>query len=386
MQRMLAKYEGAIDAEPQEERFHPDHLDRLDDHFAGMIEANELQAAAYLIARNGRIIAHRSMGKLNCRADSPDMLPDSIRKVYSMTKAITAAAILQLVDSGKLRLDQSVSEWIPEFQTDLHRRINVFHLLTHTSGLRGDPGINFEPYQVPWFVWWLQEYRKRNPAETISWLLPIVAGPLVREPGREWIYNTAGYAVLGDIITRASGTYCEDYIMDRIVRPLGMDRTFFDVPEHLRANVCYTEDWEAQEIDHQAHDRTAMPPRTGNGLYSTLNDLWKFGQMLLNKGEFDGTRILSKRAVEMLTTNQLRNVRNECWDANSHNYRFGLGLTLDEADLVSPGTFGHEGHGHCGFYADPLEQLVYIFFVPSPQGYIDRSVIAPRAIVWSGIQ
>lgn len=385
MQRVLMKYEGAIDAEPLEERFHPGNLDRLDDHFAGMIEAGKLQAAAYLIARNGRIIAHRSMGKLNCRKDSPDLKPDAIRKVYSMTKAVTAAAVMQLVDSGKLRLDQSVGEWIPEFHNDLHRRITIFHLLTHTSGLRGDPGMDFEPYEMPWYIWWLEEYRKRNPEEATNWLLPIIAGPLVQEPGREWIYNTAGYAVLGDIITRASGTYYEDYVMERIIRPLGMEHTFFDVPERLRQNVCCTE-WESQEIDQLSHDRAALPPRAGNGLYSTLRDLWKFGQMLLNKGEFEGVRILSKRAVEMMTTNQLRGVRNACWGANASHYQFGLGLTLDTADLATPGTFGHEGYGHCGFYADPIEQLVYVFFVPSPQGYIDYSVVTPRAIVWSGIQ
>jgi CubicO group peptidase (beta-lactamase class C family) len=387
MQDTFARHYGKIEGDPECEGFDPSHLESLDDHYAELISGGKIQAAGYLIARNGRIIANRTLGKLRHTDGSSDLRPDSIRKVYSITKAFTAAAIVQLVDEGKLYLHQPVGEFIPEFNTDMHRRISVFHLLTHTSGLRGDPGINQEPFSMPWFEWWIHERRKQGQRDGESWLLPIIAGPLSREPGAEWIYNTAGYAVLGEIVSRVSGLHYEDYILERIARPLGMNRTFFDVPAELHEETCCTNDWEQKQLSGQEErSRTDLPPRAGNGMFSTLEDLWKFGQMMLNKGTLGDVRVLSRRATELLTDNHLHGVSNKCWGGNVKDFPYGLGWSLDDYDFSSPGTFSHEGYGHCGLFADPVEKLVFVFFVPSKQGYLEQSVITPRAIVWSGLQ
>jgi CubicO group peptidase (beta-lactamase class C family) len=387
MQETLTRYYGLTHVDPKEEGFDPAHFDRLDGHYTKLIENGMIQAAGYVVARNGRIIANRTMGKLTHKDESPDLQPDSLRKVYSVTKVFTAVAILQLIDDGKVFLNQPISDFIPEFNNDIHRRITLFHLLTHTSGLRGDPGINFEPYTIPWYEWWNSERGKKGRREGENWIHPILAGPRSREPGEEWIYNTAGYAVLGEVITRVSGLYYEDYILERITRPLGMDRTFFDVPQVLREKTCYTNEWEEKFLfQPQERNQTDDPPRAGNGLFSTLTDLWKFGEMMLNGGTFEGHRVLSRRAVELLTDNHLIGVRNQCWGGASKDYKFGLGWSLDDYDLGSPGTFSHEGHGHCGLYVDPVERLIFVFLVPSKRGYLEESVIMPRAIVWSGVQ
>ena len=107
--------------------------------------------------------------------------------------------------------------------------------------------------------------------------------------------------------------------------------------------------------------------------------------MLLSGGTVDGVTILSKRSVEMMTQNQLSGVRMQGWGNDEENYRFGLGFSLDDFDLCTPGTFNHEGYGHSGLYVDPVEQLVFAFFVPSTRGYTTESVLVPKAIVWSGL-
>lgn len=372
-------HQGPVDVRPEDAGYDPAVLDRLNDHYVRLVKDGTIQGASYLLARDGQVFAHASIGKLTFHPGSPDLLPDSIRRTYSVTKLVTAVAILRLIDQGKLILNQAVAEILPEFDTPMHREIRVFHLLTHTSGLYPDPGIWFEPYPMPWFERAVQQYQGRLP-----WLRVVLSGPLAAEPGTEWLYSTAGYAVLGEIISRLAGKPYHRYIEEEIAAPLGMARTFFYVPESLRDEVCVTRLHEERQMREDRYD-PAMPPPAGGGMYSTLRDLGRFGHMLLNGGELDGVRILSKRAAELLATNHLHGVPMRCWGADEPDFKYGLGASLDDFDLCSPGTFGHEGYGRCGLYVDPVERLVFVYFAPNPNDYTPETVEKPKAIVWSGL-
>ncbi|MHA7964234.1 serine hydrolase domain-containing protein [Paenibacillus sp. CAU 1782] len=381
---MISTHEGRTDGLAGELGYDSQALEALQTHYEALIASGTLQGASYLIARKGQVIARRSLGSLNHSPDSPGLKPDSIRKTYSITKAFTSVAIGQLIDRGLLHLHQSAGTILPEMDTSKHREITIFQLLTHTSGLRGDPGFHNEPYPYPWFERVIREYC--NDKYGVSWIQSILAGPLQVMPGKEWIYSTSAYALLGAIISKVSGKTYEAYIREEILEPLGMDRSFFAVPEELWSDVCVTSDWEIEALQFSIKPREEAPPKSGNGLYSTLDDLWKFGQMMLNGGHLDGKRILSARAVEVMTSNHLTSTAHKGWGSRHSDYPFGLGWSLEHYDLCSEGTFSHEGFGHCGLFVDPAEEMVFAFFVPSVKGFSNESVLMPRAIVWSGLQ
>jgi len=383
MQQTIAIHEGWTDVQPEEAGYDAGALRALDSHYADLIGKGTIQGASYLLSRKGKVFAHRAMGRLRHTDGSGDLQTASIRKVYSITKAFTAVALHQLMDRGVIFLHQQVSNIIPEFDTDKHRAITIFQLLTHTSGLRGDPGFYNEPYGLPWFEWAVRELNKQG--HEIGWIKAVLSGPLQNMPGREWIYSTSAYAILGEIIARVSGKPYEQYIADEILEPLGMTSTFFQVPEALRDSVCVTDDWQLEQVNESRPAGPNDAPRAGNGLYSTLEDLWKFGQMMLDGGQFCGSRIVSKRAVELQTSNHLYGVPHNGWGSKQPDYKMGLGWSLEHFDLCSAGTFSHEGYGHCGLFVDPAEELVFVFFVPSAKGFTNESVVTPRAIVWSGL-
>jgi CubicO group peptidase (beta-lactamase class C family) len=382
----VSLHEGRTDARPEQVGMDAGRLQLLDAHFADLIESGRLQGASYLVARNGSIVVHKSQGKRTFHDNSDDLMPESVRKIYSITKVITAVAVVKLCEEGKLYLHQPVASLIPEFDTNLHKSITIWHLLTHTSGLRPDPGVYQEPHGLPWYEWWAHEKREQageawNAGE---WMKLVLAGRTMASPGEQWNYCTAGYAVLGEIISRASGMPYEKFIAERIAKPLVMERSFFTVPELLRHETCFTGPWEEKDVFSQ-RDLDGLPPRGGNGYYSTLEDLWKIGQAILNGGTLNGVDILGRRSIQTMVTNQLRNVPNRCWGNDEPDMKMALGWSLERQDICSPGTYSHEGYGHCGLYVDPVENLVFVYFVPSKEGWLPEAVINPRAIVWSAL-
>ena len=387
MASLLTIHEGRTDVKPEQVGLDSARLEVAGLAFWELIEKGELQGASYLVSRNEKIVLHKSQGKLTYHENSSDLSPDSIRKVYSITKVITAVAIIQLCEEGKLYLQQPVSTLIAEFDNPIHRSITIWHLLTHTSGLRTDPGVLMEPYSMPWYEWWAREKKQLSEAwGTGDWVKYILSGQLLANPGEQWNYSTAGFAILGEIISRASGKSYEDYIHEKIAGPLGMGRSFFAVPEKYQSEACFTGAWEEKDI-FTPFDRSGMPPQGGNGYHSTLEDLWRFGQMVLDGGIFRGVEVLGRRSVQAMVSNQLKNVTNRCWGANVSDMKMGIGWSLNHEDICTPGTFSHEGYAHSGLYVDPHEQLVFVYFgPPAKDGWIAEAVINPRAIVWSSLR
>ncbi|MDF2663870.1 MAG: hypothetical protein K0Q94_6661 [Paenibacillus sp.] len=369
---------GHTDASPSEVGFDGGRLEVLDRHFQQLIGDGKLQAASYLLARHGKIFAHKSMGPRVGFEDGGDLQPDSLRRIASTTKAFTAVAVMKLVEDGKLYLEQPVSTILPEFDTPLHKTITVFHLLTHTAGICPDPGYYLEPYPRGWW----------NASEQDNWIKGVLSGPPRSKPGEFYNYSSSGYGILGELIGRVTGMHYNDYVEQSIIEPLGMDRTFFDVPEQFRDEVCLVVPFDAERLTTSTKQPGKMP-RAGGGLHSTLTDLWKFGQMLLDKGAFRGSRVVSRKTVEAMTRNHLFKVPAYAWGVQipSKNYGLGLNLFLERGELKTPATFSHEGAGRCALHIDPVEQLVAVYFVPTAHdGFLPESIIHPSNIIWSGLR
>lgn len=365
-----------IDAAPEDVGFDPNKIRVLDHLFLDWIDAGNLHAASYLLSRRGRIFAHKSMGRLSGIEDKGDFLPDSIHGIASATKVLTAVAVMQLVEQGKLALEQPVSMILDEFKNPVHERITVFHLLTHTSGLAADPGAHGEPY--PRQFW-------KNDLTATDWIPFVLRGPLQFPVGEVWNYCSQGFMILGEIIARVSGMTYGEYMHRHILDPLDMSHSFFDVPDHYRQQVCIVTEEDLARLDWPRQESFVSSWVACGDLYTTLHDMWKFGQMLLNKGEFQGKRILGPKMVEAMTRNHLHNVPAYNWGVHIKAKPFGLGFEVDKEAIFSPGTLTHEGYGWTSFLVDPAEELICVFMMPSKKDWWQVRPMMARAVVVAGI-
>jgi CubicO group peptidase (beta-lactamase class C family) len=392
-------HSGHVEITPAEAGYSEQALERLDEHLAALIKNGRLQCASYLFARNGKTFACKSMGALKYTDSESQLLPDSIRKIASTTKWFTLIAILRLIEEGKLYLQQPVKDWIEEFKPAPLDKITVFHLLTHTSGIVADGGYFSEPYPIWWgeYEFEYAEYDEdglaSKTAEEVGaikrkqWMKAILAGPLCCEPGESWNYSSTGFAILGEIIRRVAGVSYEDYIHQIIIKPLGLTRTFFEVPDELLHEVSVVADFEDERL-HNREDRTYLPPRAGGGLYSTLSDMNRVGQMLLNGGTLEGKRILSRKSIELMKRDQFpKGIAAYSWGIDYKHYHFGLSSYYSrEGDMDYPTSHAHEGAGRCAIMFDDDEQLVLSFFTASAINWVPESVFPVKNIIWSGLR
>jgi CubicO group peptidase (beta-lactamase class C family) len=372
---MARPVEGPIATSPRQARYDEKRLALLEDHYCRRIDAGKLQGASFLMAREGKVFAHRAYGRRTPAPDAPPLQPDSIKDLASLTKPFTAAAVMKLCEDGVLWLGKGVHELIPELDTPMHRDINVWHLLTHTSGLPPDPGYLCEPYPLPRFDWWDQGG---------DWLRKaVLAGPVVCRPGEGWNYCSMGYMLLAEVVTRASGKHYYDYVQDELLKPLGMTRTMFAVPQALAGEIAWASEWQR---DKPIHMRERQAPDGGGGLASTLGDVFRFGQCFLNGGELDGVRVLGRKTVEEMTRNQLQGVPAFHWGKRLKEYRHGLGWGFFcDSSTVGPATFNHEGYGWSALFLDPVEKFVFAQFICDDHPWNPDLVVMPRTIAFSGI-
>lgn len=391
METEAARRIGCEDAEYSEEA-----VVRLERHFAKLVEDDKIQCASYLLSRNGRVFAEGALGKLHYNATDERLQKDSIRRIASVTKLFTAVAIFQLVERGTIFLRQPVADWIEEFKHPMYEKITIMHLLTHTSGVQADPFYYLEPYPMGWWdIMFAFQPDTEGPDAIVepdelemqrqtAWIRALLSGKPLSQPGEKWNYSSAGYSVLGEVITRASSMPYEKYIIDNIATPLGMSRTFFEVPIELQTEVCVINEHESSRLEY--NDRQYAPPRAGGGLYSTLADLFRFGQMLLSGGTLDGVRILSRKSVEKMTDNVLdKGVNGFSWGGRLTDMIYGLGpLLIGENEWIAEDTFGHEGAGRCKLLLDREHNAVILFFVPSNSDWCPESMIGTQNIIGSG--
>ena len=363
-------------------------LARIDAWRDALVEGGRFAGVSTLVARRGQV-AHWGMSGLADRERGVRMAPDTIFRIYSMSKPITSVAIMMLYEEGRFQLDDPISRYLPCFKgsrvavggsrgkietVPAERDISFRDLLTHTSGLTYG---FMEATAVD------AAYRDAKIAdfghpdgelmETVERLAKL---PLIAQPGREWNYSVAT-DVLGALVQAISGQSFGTFLQQRILGPLGMEDTGFALPEEKRgrlaANYVPHPKGGVMLFDDPATSRFAGP-RTmesgGGGLTSTTGDYLKFCTMLRNKGVAGGVRLLGRKTVELMTTNHLRGDMGDMGQArfSESSYLgigFGLGFSvmLDPAKaqiLGTPGEYAWGGAASTAFWIDPVEDMIVI--------------------------
>jgi CubicO group peptidase (beta-lactamase class C family) len=368
----------------------PARLNRLSSILHGYIERGEIAGMVALIHRHGEEAAAWAMGWQDREAQTP-IQRDTLFRLMSMTKPITAVAALMLVEEGRLRLYDPVDAWLPELAQRMvmrdpdglpeevypaPRAITLHDLLTYRLGIGwGTSSLWPQIFALMPYPPRLEQEERLSPD---TWMARLGALPLVYEPGARWLYQVAS-DVLGVLIARVVGQPLETVLRERIFDPLGMVDTSFWVPPDKchRLAVLYTKAPTGELVvrDHPQSTGWAQPPlfpSGGAGLVSTVDDYQRFGRMLLSQGELDGVRLLSRKTVEAMTTDYLTPEQHthpffafDRYDADGSgmwsNRGFGYGVAIRTRRIglgPSVGSFGWPGAFGTTWIADPHEDLV----------------------------
>jgi CubicO group peptidase (beta-lactamase class C family) len=365
-------------------------LRRMHAVMSGYVERGEVPGIVTLVARRGEV--HVDAVGTKAQGGSEQMTRDTIFRIASLTKPVTAVAALMLVEESKLRLDDPVDALLPELANrrvlkrlasplddtlPAKRSITLRDLLTFRLGfgsVMAPPGTY--PIQRP-----IRDFHiggdgppqpQLTPAPDV-WMRNLGSLPLIHQPGERWMYN-AGTDVLGVLIARASGQSLETFLRERLFDPLGMKDTAFSVPPAKvnRLATSYSVDPATGALalyDKADGGQWSRPPafESGSGgLVSTIDDFLAFGQMMLNKGTHGSQRLLSRPSIETMTTDQLTPEQKALSDFvpgffDSRGWGFGMAVITRRDEISrSIGTFGWDGGLGTSWYADPKEDLVGI--------------------------
>jgi CubicO group peptidase (beta-lactamase class C family) len=356
----------------------PQRLAAIDAALQACVDQGKLAGISTLIACKGKVIHFGCYGKLNLSTGVP-VRPDSLFRIYSLTKPIISVAALTLYEAGLFDLDQPVSRWIPEFKnlrvwqegysvngatSALETDITFWHLFTHTSGL----GYGFGEPADPVDKIYQDANLIRSPL-TLQVPLPelvrrISRLPLVAQPGATWHYSLS-HDVLGYLIELISGKTCEQFLHERLFTPLGMDDTSFFVPPEKLARFGPLYSYSEQAGLTVVDDVVTSPfiqsdgiPSGGGGLISSMPDYYRFMSMLTQGGTLEGAQILNRSTVTMMMTNQLSGptfpVR---FDDPWPGMGYGLGIGVQ---TMAPRQIGWIGISGTTAWWYPQEDLIVI--------------------------
>jgi len=392
-------------ASPESVGVSTERLDRLHRGMQALIDQHQVGGIVTLLMRDGKLLDLKAYGAQD--AAGKPMQTDTLFRIASMTKPITSVAIMMLYEDGKLQLTDPLSKFIPAFRemkvlapgtngaqpsvVPARRPITIRDLLTHRSGLT----YGFIDGAVVG-----DAYRKGSVSDGLTFTEGTIGDnverlaktPLVSQPGAEWHYSLST-DVLGRVIEVASGQPFDVFLRERIFTPLKMVDTSFEVSEAKwpRFATVFTPDG-ADGIrpmkDPETFGNTYMSPFNyykagkkyfsgGAGLVSTAHDYARFAQMLLNKGELDGARILSPKTIELMTTSHTNDLPPGSTLGPGTNWGLGFQIRTDlgaTQQLGSEGMYGWSGIYGTYFWVDPKERLVAIAMV---QRYPGTPVAAP---------
>ncbi len=371
------------------------YIDRL---MMRQIHENKMAGAVVLVARHGQIAYLKAFGQAD--EDRP-MRTDTLFRIASMSKPVTSVAVMKLYERGDILLTDPISKYIPEFKhpkvlvisddpaanafklVPAKKEITIRHLLNHTSGLS-------YRFLADWFpdpvhLQLAKFYQEAGvsdgldePRGTIGDSVKKLAKlPLAFHPGEAWEYSNSG-DVLGYLVEVVSGMTLADFMQTHIFDPLGMQNTFFFPPAARQPDLSalWITDWQGHlekvtGIKQMGHLRFSSnyPPNGayysgGSGLISSAPDYFRFCQMLLNNGTLDGTRILSRKSIELMTaTNHIGNL--DSYLIHGKGWKFGLGFSIQmnrnhEIDSGSPWVYEWAGLHSTRFSVDPVEQKITI--------------------------
>jgi CubicO group peptidase (beta-lactamase class C family) len=364
-------------------------LHRMHDLMAAYVERSDVPGLVTLISRRGETHVD-AIGAQALGDGGGTMRRDTIFRISSMTKPVTAVATMILVEECKLRLDEPVERLLPELANrqvlkrldgplgetlPANRSITVRDLLTFRMGFGQ---LMAPPDAYPILRAANEAQIGMGPPQPLAppapdeWIQRLGALPLMYQPGERWMYNT-GSDVLGVLIARASGQPLDTFLRERIFEPLGMKDTGFSVPasklDRLATSYWANTNTGALDLYDQPDGQWSRPPAFPSGaagLVSTVDDYLAFGRMLLNQGRHGGERILSRPSVETMTADQLTPEQKAVSGFfpgyfDGHGWGFGM-VVVTRRDGISatPGRFGWDGGLGTSWYTDPGEELVAI--------------------------
>jgi CubicO group peptidase (beta-lactamase class C family) len=342
------------------ERAKPPAISGVGEGMSRFVHDREIAGAVTLVATPDRIIHLDATGKADIAADRP-MRPDAIFWIASMTKPITATAVLMLQDEGKLSVDDPVEKYLPEFKglksaDGKPARVTIRHLLTHTSGMG-----EISPDEA-------------RGVKTLTGVIPLYVAKTVQfEPGSKWAYCQSGINTAGRIVEVVSGSSFDEFVDRRLFGPLGMkDTTFYLTEEQLprlatsyrRTEQGQLEPAEVRILYGKSPTSRDRFPAANGGLFSTAPDYARFCRMILNGGELEGTRYLKPDSIKLMTTVQTGALKPGFTPGNG----WGLGWCVVREPqgvtaMLSPGTFGHGGAYGTQAWIDPGTKRIYILMV-----------------------
>ena len=344
----------------------------LSQFFNDVIARGDVPGIVAIVVSPDKVLYHESFGKMNV-AQNKAMLKDTIFRIASMTKAVTSVGVMQLVEQGKIGLDDPVSKYLPRLaspqvfskvdeETGTYetkpatRPITIRQLLTHTSGIG-----------YSWSDHGLAIAQKKTGATNDSEL------PLVNEPGTQWTYG-ASTRVLGELVEKITGERIDAYIDAHIARPLGMRDTSYTVPKEKYSRVVTLNQKANSKItETQNPDPIPATIRGDGGLFSTAADYSRFVQMILNKGQLGSVRILKEATVAEMGKNQIGSVkvrlqptaeplRSKPYPLGAGEDVWGLGFQLaapktPNPSMRSPGSMSWAGINNTFYWIDPQKQV-----------------------------
>src|SRR5215467_11173682 len=388
-------------AKPESVGLSSERLERIATTIQHNIDSKRIAGAVTLVVRHGKVAWFRAQGMADREAGKP-MPPDEMFRICSMTKAITSVAAMMLYEEGKFLLEDPVAKYLPEFKnpkvlvkpasgqpytTPATKEITIRDLLRHTSGLTYGWNADLGPM-----------YEKANVASglleydgTIGDSVKRLAGlPLLFQPGDRFEYSL-GVDVLGRLVEVISGKPLDQFLRERIFAPLGMNDTYFFVPDNklgrLAAAYTYSPENGLNRFPDSpiregsfvySADYPNRGPRKlfsgGAGLVSTAMDYARFCQMMLDEGKVGSVRLLSRKTVELMTHDQLGKI--------GRDQGFGIGFGIEGvkgplSDLGSVGEYNWGGFFYTGFTVDPKEQMIVIFMAqlhPTGDLTLDKQV------------
>jgi uncharacterized protein YbbC (DUF1343 family)/CubicO group peptidase (beta-lactamase class C family) len=340
-------------------------LNRLDQPIEQAVKDGLIPGAVLLVGHDGKVVYRKAYGDRALVPKHEPMTVDTMFDAASLTKVIaTTPSIMKLFEEGKIRLNDPVTKYLPEFQGG-HSDVTIRNLMTHFSGLR--PDLDLEP---PWSGYETGIQRA---------LIDKPAGP----PGVRFVYSDINFILIGEIVRRLSGKTLPEFARESVFDPLGMHETMFLPPVSFRPRIAPTEldKVTGQPLRGVVHDDTSrfMGGVAGHaGLFTTADDLAKFAQMMLDSGEGNGTRIFSPLTIQKFTSPQSPadqpTLRGLGWDIDSP-------FSSNRGDLFPIGSYGHTGFTGTSIWIDPTSRSYVILLANSVHPHRGKSLTSLRGRV-----
>jgi len=371
-------------ASPESVGMSTERLNRIDAMCKVSVESGDVPGIVALVARNGKIVFHEAYGM----ADNPSnrkMKKDDIFRIASQSKAITSTAVMMLWEEGKFRLDDPISRFIPEFKTPAvltsfkyedtsytavpaNKEITIRHLLTHTSGIGYGVIDGDERFRMIYEKAGITDLFTTEDISIEESVKKLARLPLHHNTGEDYTYSE-GLDVLGYFIEIISGMSFDEFLRKRLFDPLGMDDTWFYLPDLKAERLVSVQKqengkWVRYPVTFYDTDYPIKGARRffsgGAGLSSTARDYATFLQMYLNGGELNGVRILSRTTVQAIMGNQT----GDLFGDGVEHYGLAFGVVTskgqDAGGEGSEGTFSWGGYFNTQYFADPVEQTIGI--------------------------